>query len=88
MSVHCYKSFASFGLLWFDCCTRIEIGAFLKNGKFSPTEKTELEIELISLHGFYMQFTDHGVILPVQDKFLIFSFKKVGKIWFVYLFKL
>lgn len=42
-----------------------EIDAYLKNGKFSQTEKTELENELVALHGLYMQFTGHGVILPV-----------------------
>lgn len=43
-----------------------EIDEFLKSGKFSKIEKTELESELVAIHGLYMQFTGHGVIFPVS----------------------
>lgn len=43
-----------------------ESDKFLKSGKISKIKKTELEGELVALHGLYMHFTGHGVILPVS----------------------
>ncbi|MET1995959.1 hypothetical protein [Enterococcus faecium] len=43
-----------------------ELDEWLRKGNFSQTEKQELEEELVLLHGLYMQFTGHGVLLPVS----------------------
>lgn len=48
----------------FNCHKSIEIDECLKNEEFSQEDKVVLENELVLLHGIYMQFTGHGVILP------------------------